>query len=586
MIHPWQSFSDAFRAATHVHAALPALHAADGSVLTYAEVRRAVEVLAELLRPHVREAETLVALALPRSPDWVIGALAAWWAGAAFVPIDPAAPPQRRAFLLRDAAPAVVLTTEAHASLFADAGLPVLRSPPANSTTITREPLALAPNQLAYRIYTSGSAGQPKGVDVEHRGLVPLLRAQIDAFDLRPGDRALWLLSPAFDASLSDVGTTLLSGAALFIEAEDDLRDPDRLVRLLHRRSITHVDIPPSLLRLLDPESMPTTLRTLIIGGEPCPVETVRAWARRFRLVNVYGPTEATICSSLCVCDADEWREPLVGQPTPGVRYFLLGEDQQPLTGPGVGELAIAGVGLARGYHRLPERTARQFIHCAGERLYRTGDRVRRRADGEYVFLGRLDRQVKVNGQRVEPDEVEAVLLQHPGLRQAVVLQRRLGEGSARRDGLIAFLSPAGPTPTDAELRDFLSARLPPWMVPVRFVRLEELPRTATGKPDLSALAEWPLEASACGKAEDAPGVGELGELLRFFLGVARIDWEASFQDHGGDSLTLLRVAQAAHARGLNLSPARLASARRLAEVAETANVGHGGMRGRSAPGR
>jgi amino acid adenylation domain-containing protein/thioester reductase-like protein len=578
MVRPWESILDVFRATASVHAEAPALHTADCRVWTYTELLRVVEALAGQLQGYAKEAESLVALALPRSPDWVVGVLAAWWAGAAFVPIDPASPQYRRDFLLRDAAPAVVLTTDAHASLFAPAGLPLLGTPQPGAGPEPVEPCSLAPERLAYRIYTSGSAGRPKGVDIEHRGLVPLLRAQIDAFDLHPGDRNLWLLSPVFDASLSDIGTTLLAGATLFIEREDDLRDPSRLVCLLHQWRITHIDIPPSLLRILDPGAMPASLRTLIIGGEPCPAETVRAWARRFRLVNVYGPTEATICSSLCFCDAERWHEPLLGRPTPGVRYLLLGEDQQVLSGAAVGELAIAGAGLARGYVGLPELTRRQFIHRGGERLYRTGDRVRRREDGEYVFLARIDRQVKLHGRRIEPEEIEAILLQHPNLRTAVVLKRPLRPGEDAQAGLVAFLCPASSVPGDPELREFLADRLPPWMIPARFVRLEALPQTPTGKIDLPALAEWPLEDAPQSAAEDPVAGGELGELLRFFLGVARIDWEASFQDHGGDSLTLLRVAQAAHARGLNLSPIRLGAVPRLADLLREPDLDPGGM--------
>ena len=580
MTRRWQSVLDAFLAAAGTHGDSPALYAADGRVLTYAELGGAVETLAGQFRAHVRAPETLVALGVPRSPEWVVGALAAWWAGAAFVPIDPGLPPQRLAFLVRDAEPAVALTTADRAALFAAAGLPVLVPPPPTAAPAVRGPFSLPPDRLAYRIYTSGSVGRPKGVDVEHRGLVPLLRDQIDAFDLRPGDRVLWLLSPAFDASLSDIGTCLLAGAALVVEREDDLRDPDRLVRALHRWRVTHLDVPPALLRVLDPAALPASLRTLVIGGEPCPPAVVRRWATRCRVVNVYGPTEATVCSSLCVCDADRWFEPLLGLPTPGVRYLLLGEDQQPVEGEAVGELAIAGDGLARGYHRLPELTAGKFITRQGVRLYRTGDRVRRRADGAFVFLGRIDRMVKIHGQLVEPEEVEAALHRHPGVRQAAVLPRRLGDGAARRQALAAFLCPADPAPSHAELRDFLSAWLPPWMVPVRFVRLEALPRTATGKPDLAALADWPLGDTVPPEAaEETAAARELGGLLRYFLAVPRIDWGASFWDHGGDSLTLLRVALAAHARGLELAPGRLAAARRLADLVEGVQAGAAGVR-------
>ena len=570
MTRPWQSIIAAFRDSAEAFADRPALHAADGIVWTYAQVLEAVEQLAGRLSPHIRAPEAIVALVLPRSVDWVLGAIANWWLGAAFTPLDPTLPADRLDFLLNDASPVVVLTTAERTFSFAAMGLPVVTCPytPLPSTRI--RPIPLRPDSLAYRIYTSGSTGRPKGVDVEHRGLTPLLSAQIEAFDLRPGDRVLWLLSPAFDAALSDIFTTLLAGATLFIEPEDELRDPEGLIRILHQYSITHLDLPPSLLRVLDPANLPSSLRTLIVGGEASLPETFRRWARHFRLVNVYGPTEATICSSLCVCDPEQWNEPLLGRPLPGVRYHVLDADCQLLARGNSGELAIAGSGLARGYHRRDELTARKFVVGNDERLYRTGDRVLWREDGEYVFLGRLDRQVKIHGQLVEPEEIERALQMLPQVRQASVLKRPLGQGVVERAELVAFFTAEEPAPTSVLLRAHLNARLPRWMIPVKYVRLTTLPRTVSGKIDLTALAALPIHDEDTEHTEpEAVSIAarELGALLKYFLGVPHINWQVSFWELGGDSLTLLRIAQAAHARNLKLSPARLAEVHRLVDL-------------------
>lgn len=184
------------------------------------------------------------------------------------------------------------------------------------------------------------------------------------------------------------------------------------------KRRITHIDLPPSVLSLLDATACPPLLRTIIIGGEVCPPEVVRQWAKRVRVVNVYGPTEATVCTSLGVCDPETWSRPLLGQPLAGITYRVLDEDLAPVE---TGQLFIGGVGLARGYRRQPELTATKFITQSGERLYATGDRVILQPDGEYEFLGRIDRQFKRRGQLVEPEEIEACLQKHPSVQRAAV---------------------------------------------------------------------------------------------------------------------------------------------------------------------
>ena len=291
------------------------------------------------------------------------------------------------------------------------------------------EPARLSPSDLAYVIGTSGSRGYPKPVAVEHRGLVPMLEAQVAAFDLRPGDRVLWMLSPSFDASVSDIGTALLAGAALHVFPDLGRFDLDRLVRALSEWRITHIDLPPSLLPLIDPEDLPASLRTVVVGGEAADPATVRRWASRVRLVNVYGPTEATVCTSLGACHPETWREPLLGQPLPGARYHLID-----------GELCIEGDCLARGYVGQPELTAVKFPVVDGVRVFRTGDRVRLREDGEFVYLGRVDRQIKLHGRLIAPEEVRDVPERAP--RRAALggaqerPRRRRGAGRVRRAGV------------------------------------------------------------------------------------------------------------------------------------------------------
>jgi amino acid adenylation domain-containing protein/thioester reductase-like protein len=581
----------------------PALVQHGARQLSYAELLQASEHLGAALAERGIGPEAIVGLALGRSIEHVVGCLAAWRAGAAFLPLDLHWPDDRLAFVLAEARPAVVLTTSDQLSRFRRLGAPcssdVWRglepseapaqrpsgedAPPNDSVLSglrglspghTSHPASCLvrrapPDRLAYLIYTSGSTGQPKGVDVTHRGLVNLLDSQVAAFRLSPASRVLWLLSPVFDASVSDVGTALLAGATLFIEPWDENRDLDWLTAILHQRQITHLDLPPALLRRLAPEAMPASLQTLVIGGETCPPAVVRRWARRVRLVNVYGPTEATVCSSLGVCDADTWSEPLLGQPLPGVRYHVRDESLNAVPQGVAGELCIAGDCLARGYRARPELTAQKFVMHHGERLYRSGDLVRQRDDGEYVFLGRIDRQVKVRGMRVEPEEIEARLCEHAGVVEAAVVKRELLEG--RAEGLVAFVRGAAGL-TTSELAQHLRRLLPAWMVPPLIVLVAELPRTATGKVDLARLEDEPLPG-----ARESEGQARLGgslalplllEVCAAVLGVPALSPDGGFLEQGGDSLSLLQVVTAAGARGLVVPPALLADCPRLRDVA------------------
>jgi amino acid adenylation domain-containing protein/thioester reductase-like protein len=582
MTQPWTSVPERFQAVALAQADRPAVVQNGGRAVTYAQLRRAAAQLGAGLAAHGVGAKEVVGLCLEKSPEYVAALLGVWWAGGAFLPLDPHWPADRLAFVVRDARlRRVVASGEGVAALRA-LRVEIVHPPLIEGAALGSNPPRLpSAEQPAYVIYTSGSTGRPKGVLVPHRGIVNLLDAQIAAFGVGPDSRSLWLLNPAFDASLSDVGTALLAGATLCIEPEGEWRDPGGLLQLLGRRRVTHLDVPPSLLRLLDPAAAPACLQTLVIGGEPCPSAVVRRWASRCRVVNVYGPTEATVCTSLCVCDAATWEQPLLGRPLPGVKYEIVDEELRPVRQGEAGELCIAGVCLADGYLNRPELTARQFVERGGERWYRTGDRVRWRDDGEYVFLGRVDRQVKVRGHRIEPEEIEARLLEHPQLRDAAVVKRTL-PGDEAGEGLVAFVVAANPAPAESELRVFLGRSLPRWMLPQRFEFVAELPRTPSGKVDLAALAETPLRDRTDG-SHPAAGDEEpiLADVWRRVLGVGRVSLHDGFFEQGGDSLTLLQAVTAAHARGLTVPPALLAEGRTITEIADWLR----GRRGEAPPG-
>lgn len=365
-----------------------------------------------------------VLLSLPRGVGLVVQLLAAWDAGQVPLLLDPDLPSQRRREIQE------------------------LADQPDEHT--------VAP---AYLVSTSGSSGTPKLVEVLEDGLVPMLEAQIQAFDLQAGDRVVWMLSPGFDASLSDIGTALLSGATLCCAPAEVVQ---RLPETVQAWAGTHLDIPPALLPLFNPDDFPTSLRTLIVGGAPSEPSLLRRWARRFRVVAVYGPTEATVCSSLSVVD-EGWDAPYIGQPIAGLRYDVRD-----------GELFIGGPGVARGY---AGQLSPSFTFESGLRWYRTGDLVRS-SDSPHglIFAGRRDRQVQLHGQRVEPEEIEIRLL---------ALMREVAVAPLPR-GLAVFW--AGPDGAEQQAREALEQSLPAAWVPRVWRQVNSLPRLAGGKVDFAAL--------------------------------------------------------------------------------------------------
>ncbi|MFE5587059.1 amino acid adenylation domain-containing protein, partial [Kitasatospora sp. NPDC056531] len=393
--------------------------------LTYRQLNARANRFAHALIARGVGPEQVVAVALPRSVEAVVAVLGVLKAGAAYLPVDPAYPAARIAFMLADARPAVVVD---------DPALVV-----GGDWPDTDPDVALDVRHPAYVIYTSGSTGRPKGVVVGHGGVASLVAAQIERFAIEPDSRVLQFASPSFDASVSEIYTALLCGAALVLPSAADpvaaLTHPDL--------AVTHVTVPPSVLAAVPEGSV--TVSTLVVAGEACPPELVARWAPGRRMVNAYGPTETTVCATMSDPLAPGSGVPPIGRPIANARVYVLDEWLRPVP-PGVpGELYVAGAGLARGYLNRPGLTAGRFVACPfgpeGARMYRTGDLVRRLGDGQLEYVGRADDQVKVRGFRIEPGEVEAALAEHPGVAQAAVL--------ARDDRLIGYVVPRQDTARD-----------------------------------------------------------------------------------------------------------------------------------------
>ena len=523
------------QARLHPHAT--AILTADGRSLSYDALMAHAQHVAHRLVEHGVGPGDVTGLYLDPSPEYVVGLLATWLVGAAFVPLDPGLPEGRLAHYLAQANPALIMYRVGQRPRVGRRADAIdLTGTPCRRVSLS----AMSPDDVAYIIFTSGSTGAPKGVCVAHRGLVPMLDAQIDAFELGPDSRTLWVLSPQFDASISDLGTILLAGGTLCIPHAPMGAHPRLLEASLAHFRVTAVDLPPSLLPHLSLDALPDCLRTVIIGGEVCAPAVARRWAERVRLINVYGPTEATVCTSLGRIDPQTWGAPLLGQPLPGIEYRLQAEDGQPTA---VGELHISGPCVALGYLGQPKLTAQRFGKHGGQPSFATGDRVRRRADGEWVFEGRIDRQLKLAGRLVAPEEIEAALVNLDGVHCAVVKGH---EG----DALHAFVES---TRDPATLRDALAQSLPSWMVPTQIIVMGTLPRTATGKPDVNALRPPPAPRASMA----APTGNRITDLLVGLWSRALgypAEPDTDYFTAGGTSLGALRILAGAHAAGLDIT--------------------------------
>ncbi|MEE8526489.1 MAG: amino acid adenylation domain-containing protein, partial [Thermoanaerobaculia bacterium] len=532
----------------------PALVATDGSVVSYRELEARAARLAGHLAAQGVGPEVLVGILLERSPELVVAQLAVLKAGGAYLPLDPASPPRRWAFMVGDAGVRVVLTDDELARRLPAAAAQVIRLDADGGRIAASAPtLAVVadPRHLAYVIYTSGSTGRPKAVTVTHGALMNLIGWHLEAFEPRPEERATQLARVSFDASVWEVWPYLVSGSSLCFPDDETLAVPAQLRDWLLRNEIHLTFLPTPLAeRMLELEWPPTApLRVLLTGGDK--LRRRPPGGLPFELVNNYGPTEnAVVATSAAVAAAGD-ATPTLGRPISGVEAHVLDRRLRPVAIGVAGELCLGGASLARGYLGRPALTAQAFVphpwsRRPGGRLYRTGDLVRRRPDGSLDFLGRIDHQVKLRGLRIELGEIEAVLRRHPAVADAaVVVGREHGSAPSRGPALVASVV------TDAEvgeLRAHLRQRLPDYMVPSFFTVLEQMPLTANGKVDRAALERRVPSATAARRAADevrpprTASERALAAVWQETLAVEEVGLDDDFFDLGGHSLLLVQV--------------------------------------------
>lgn len=444
----------------------------EGQTITAGALEGAVEGLAERLKRAGVGPGARVSIELPRSPHWLVAALATWRLQAAWVAVDIELPAARKRSMLELVGACVRVEDE-------DGELHVV-APSYALANSSLDPIHCPNNPEAYVIFSSGSSGAAKAISVGHRGLVAMLDAQIAAFELNAASRALWALSPGFDASVSDWGSALLSGARLLI-----CPLARELPTFLEQAELTHADLPPAILPCLDPERVHPRLRCLITGGEVPDAAALLAWSSRARVIVVYGPTEATVCTSSAVATAN-WHGASIGEPLPGVEYAVVDSAGERRAEGESGELWIAGRQLARGYLSAPAMQAAKFVRWQGQSWYRSGDLVRRMLGG-YEFLGRIDRQVKISGRLVTLEEVEAHIRRHEAVTAASVSVENLA-GRPRLLGHVELCQGPKTAVTSSCLQAWLAERLPQWMIPEHFIVYPRLARTPSGKIDHSAL--------------------------------------------------------------------------------------------------
>ncbi|SHM86472.1 non-ribosomal peptide synthetase [Actinacidiphila paucisporea] len=543
------------------------------TTVTYRELDARADALARRLAEHGVRPEERVAVALPRDHRLAVALLAVLNAGAAYVPLDPDYPAQRLSYMLDDARPRLLLTTPAVRDRLPASNVPCLdigdAGPRPPAPALAGGPTAPLAAHPAYVIYTSGSTGRPKGVTVTHRGVGAMAATQRERLRVVPGSRVLQMASVSFDAAFWDLCMGLLCGACLEIDERDALLPGPALAAQVRDRGITHLTLPPAALAVMPPGSLPAGI-TVVLAGEACTPALVRAWARDRFVVNAYGPTETTVCATMSAAQHAEGpyapdRTVPIGLPVDGTRVHVLDDRLAPVPPGVVGELYVAGAGVARGYLGRAGLTASRFVadpfDPAGGRMYRTGDLVRWTGDAGLAYVGREDDQVKLRGFRIELGEIQAALTALPGIAAACAVVREDLPGDRR---LVAYTVPdAGAAgPDEAAIRARLAATLPGHMVPSAYLSLDALPLTPNGKTDLRALPAPGRTAPAGGRAPRTDRERALSAAFAETLGVTEVGVTDDFFALGGHSLLAVTLAQRIEERcGRRLSLRALFSA-------------------------
>lgn len=537
--------------------------------LTYHELDLRADQLARYLRKAGVGPETAVGVCLRRSPELIVVLLAILKAGGAYLPLDPAYPAERLAFMIQDSGARVLVSDRELAGKLPVPGLTSIcideEWPNISAQAPGKLPAAAGPENLAYIIYTSGSTGLPKGVEIHHHGLLNLITWHIETYGLTEASRVTQFANIGFDAAVWEIWPALAAGASLHIVEESARMNPAALPGWFQERRITTAFLPTPVAEEALNTHWPKghDLRHLLTGGEK--LHSVSVPFGPFRLINHYGPTECTVVSTAYVLEDGPGRQqaPPIGKPIANTWAYVLNEWMQPAPVGVAGELCVGGTGLARGYLNRPELTAEKFVpnpysESGGERLYRTGDQVRWRADGLLEFLGRLDHQIKLRGYRIELGEIESALRDQAGVRQAVVLLREQ-QGDKR---LVAYVVKDSPNTgsIEEELKGRLRERLPGYSIPSAFVFLDHLPLTPNGKVDHKSLPA-PSESGRAASSYVAPETGiqiAVAEIFGQVLGLAKAGLNDRFFDSGGHSMLAVQVISRIRKTFLVEAPVRM----------------------------
>ncbi|WP_445179056.1 non-ribosomal peptide synthetase [Pseudomonas sp. McL0111] len=573
LVHDWNNVQAVYPTGQPIHHLIEAQVARNPdapalvfgeNTLTYARLDARANQLAHLLREQGVQADSLVGICVERSVEMVVGLLAILKAGGAYVPLDPEYPQERLAYMVEDSGITLLLTQSSLLSRVPTDGVQVIildqEADWLDRYSESRPQVVVDPLNLAYVIYTSGSTGKPKGAGNSHAALVNRLSWMQEAYALDGSDSVLQKTPFSFDVSVWEFFWPLLTGARLVVAAPGAHRDPLQLIETINRHAISTLHFVPSMLQAFIHEPGVEScagLKRIVCSGEALPLDAqqqVFAKLPNAHLYNLYGPTEAAIDVTHWTC-VDEGADSVpIGRPIANLRTHVLDAELLPVPSGVAGELYLGGAGLARSYHQRPALTAERFVPCPfhdGARLYRTGDRVRQRADGVIEYLGRLDHQVKLRGLRIELGEIETRLMQHPLVREAVVLV----QGGKHLVAYLVLENAQADEQWQQDVKAWLLGSLPEFMVPTYLMTLARLPVTANGKLDRKALPQPDAASQQAFVAPQDTMQMALAAIWEDVLGLERVGLEDNFFELGGDSIISIQVVSRARQAGIRISP-------------------------------